>query len=43
MKITQQQLNQIILEEIMKHLHEEGLIEDEEYKVQQNKLFERLF
>ena len=27
----------------LKHLYEEGLIEDEEYKVQQKKLFERLF
>ena len=27
----------------LKHLYEEGLIEEEEYKVQQNKLFERLF
>lgn len=28
MKITQQQLNQIILEEIIKHLHEEGLLDE---------------
>ena len=27
----------------LKRLYEEGLIEEEEYKVQQNKLFERLF
>ena len=27
----------------LKHLYEEGLIEEEEYKAQQNKLFEKLF
>ena len=42
---TSNKLNQELDRKLkhLKHLHEEGLIEDEEYKAQQNKLFERLF